>query len=65
MLSITLKISCGIKINFLKNVAFNAIQAFQQVKEYHGPDVWPKGIDILDFAYTPMHLIYLVSKNTL
>ena len=48
---------------FLKNVALNAIEAFQQGQEYHGPDVWQKyekfGTDILDFADTPMHLLYL------
>ena len=50
-----------------KNVAFNVIETFQQGQEYHGPDVWQKyeefGIDILDFAYTPMHLFYLGIKK--
>ena len=26
--------------HFSKNMAFNAIKAFQQGQEYHGPDVW-------------------------
>ena len=36
---------------FRKNVAFNAIEAFQQGQEYNGADVWQQyekfGIDIL------------------
>ena len=52
---------------FSKNVAFNAIEDFQQGQEYHGPDVWQKyekfGIDIFDFAETPMHLLYLGIKK--
>ena len=52
---------------FSKNVAFNAIVAFQQGQEYHGPYVWQQyeefGIDIFDFADTPMHLLYLGTKK--
>ena len=52
---------------FSKNVALNAIEAFQQVKEYHGPDVWQKyekfGIEILGFADTPMLLLFLGIKK--
>ena len=74
MFNITLKIRHGTKWNneyfrtccFSQNVAFNAIEAFQQGQEYHGPDIWQKyekfGIDILDFAcicYT------WASRNTL
>ena len=48
---------------FSKNSIFNAIDAFQQEQEYHGPDVWQKydkfGIDIFVYADTPMHLLYL------
>ena len=54
---------------FSKNVAFNAIEAFQQGQEYHGQDVWRKyedfGIDILDFADISMNLLYLASRNIL
>ena len=52
---------------FSKSVAFNAVVAFQQGQEYNGPDVWQKYeefcIDILDFADTPMHLLYLGIKK--
>ena len=51
---------------FSKNLAFNAIEAFQPEQEYHGSDTWQKyeefGIDIIDFADTPMHLLYLGKK---
>ena len=49
------------------NVAFNAIAALKQGQECHGLDVWQKyeefGIDILDCANTPMHLLYLDIKK--
>ena len=52
---------------FSKNVAFNAIEAFQQGQEYHGPDIWQKyeefGINILDFADTSMYLLCLDIKK--
>ena len=52
---------------FSKNIAFNAIEAFKQGQEYHGPNVWQKyeefDIDILDFADTPMHLLNLGIKK--
>ena len=52
---------------FSKNVAFDAIKAFQQGQEYLEPDLWQKyeefGIDILDFSDTPMHLLYLGIKK--
>ena len=52
---------------FSKNVAFNTIVAFWQGQEYHGPDIWQKYkkfvIDILDFADTPMYLLYLCIKK--
>ena len=54
-------------ICLLKNVTLNAIESFQQGQEYHGPDVWQQceefGIDIMDFADTPMHLFYLDIKK--
>ena len=50
---------------FSKNVAFNAIEAFQQIQGYHRPDVWQKyeafGIDIY-FASMPLDLC---SENAL
>ena len=52
---------------FSKILAFNAIEAFQLEQEYHGSDVWwmyeEIGIDILDFANTPMHLWYMGIKE--
>ena len=49
------------------NMAFNAIEAFQKGQEYHGPDVWQKyegfGTNILDFADTPMQLLYFSIKK--
>ena len=52
---------------FSRNVAFNAIEAFHQGQEYQGPDVWKKYeefvMDILDFAETPRHLLYLCIKK--
>ena len=48
---------------------FTDIEAIQQSQEYHGPDIWQKheefGMDILYFTNTPMHLLYLASRNTL
>ena len=48
-------------------MALNAIEDFQQGQEYHCPDVWQKyhefDIVILDFADTPMHLLYLGIKK--
>ena len=52
---------------FLKNVVFNATEDSQQGQEYHGPGVWQRykelDIDIFDFVYTSMHLLYLGSKK--
>ena len=54
---------------FSKNVTFNAIEAFEQGQEYHGPDGWQKyedfGIDILDFADTSCICYTWASRNTL
>ena len=76
MLNITFKISFWTKIKcwsiwehaaFVKEVAFNAIEVFQQGQEYHGLDVWQKyeefGIGILDFADTSIHLLYFGIKK--
>ena len=76
MFSIIFKTSCGTKTKcwnilriccFSKNLAFNAIAAFQQGQECHGPDIWKQyekfGIDILGFADSPMHLLYLGIKK--
>ena len=50
-----------------KNEAFNDIETFQLGQDYHGLDVWQKyeefSIDILDFADTPMQLLYLGIKD--
>ena len=50
-----------------KECGFNAIEVFQQGQECHGPDVWQKydefDTDILDFADTPIHLLYLGIKK--
>ena len=52
---------------FSKNVAFNATEAFHQGQDYLGPDALQKyeefDIDILDFADTLMHLLYLGIKK--
>ena len=52
---------------FPTNMAFNAMETFQQGREYRGPDVWHKyeefGIEILDFVDTRLHLLYLGIKK--
>ena len=52
---------------FSKNMAFDAIEVFQQGQEYHGPEVWQKykefGVLNLDFSDTPMNLLYLGIKK--
>ena len=48
----------------LENVAFNAVEAFQQGQESHGPDILQKEFDInlLDFAET-LQLFYFDVKK--
>ena len=54
-------------VDFQKIWLSMLLRLFEQGQENHGPDVWQKDeefvLDIVDFADTPMHLLYLGIKK--